>query len=285
MTIAKTYTKNWLQVNRPQPMYDKNINKFYNNIFKSINPIFIEENLFDNFKKAFRKWLDNHQMSSFRGLDTFARQDICIGVTHYIDNLYMKLGNRLRVFENDYKYHWRLNNDIEYATLKNLKKGEELLISMPFPFYGDCHPQMKNILDTCYSKEIPVHIDGAWISCSKNINFDFSHPAIESFSSSLSKGGLGANRIGCRFTKHHCSDSITLMNDFNMVPNSLVYIGLEFINSFGSEYFWIKYGPAYEKVCSDFDLYPTNSIHLALTRNGEPRGVRPLLRYLADNHS
>lgn len=283
MTIATEYTREWLQVDRPQPMYCKQINNFYSNIFKDINPIFIEKTLFNEFKNNYKKSLQSLKLNHLKGLDTFPYQDICIGVTQFIDNLYIRLGNQLVVFENDYKYHWRLNNSIKYVTLETLQPNQELIISMPFPFYGDIHPDMDAILDKCLDLQVPVHIDAAWLSCSRDIEFDFSHPAIHSFATSLSKGGLGANRIGCRWRKNYQEDSISLMNNFNMVPNSLVFIGNKFIEEFGPEYFWSKYKDAYFKICADFNLEPTKSIHLAKTRTGEPRGIRPLLRYLVES--
>ncbi len=150
---------------------------------------------------------------------------------------------------------------------------------MPFPYGGDVHPQMDQILDTCLSRGIPVHIDGAWISCCRNINFDFSHPAITTFCISLSKGGLGGNRIALRFAHERPQGAITIMNDFNMNCQSLVSMGINFMQEIGPEYFWKKYEDAYKQVCTDFNLDSTKAIHLA-TKNGKPVGVRPLLRAL-----
>ena len=36
----------------------------------------------------------------------------------------------IMIFENDYKYHWRLNNNINYITLDTLKSTKELIIAM-----------------------------------------------------------------------------------------------------------------------------------------------------------
>ena len=69
------------------------------------------------------------------------------------------------------------------------------------------------------------------------------------------------------------------MNDFNMNNESLVWLGVKFMNKFGSDYWWNKYGDVYEKVCKDFNLKPTKAIHLALD-NDKPVGVRPLMRCL-----
>jgi hypothetical protein len=139
---------------------------------------------------------------------------------------------------------------------------------------------MKEILDECLQKEIPVHIDGAWLTCCRDIEFDVSHHAIHSIGISLSKGlGLGWNRIGLRWTRQTSADSVTIMNDFNMNLRASVMIGLHFIRNLESDHLWNKHSEKYYKVCKDFNLTPTNSIYLAL-RDNEPVGVSPLIRYL-----
>ena len=273
----RQYNEGWLQYERPQPMYDRSINKFYDDFYK-VNPVH-NSNLDQEFKEKFLNWITTHKYSNFYGLETFTRLDIINGCTQFIDDLYQRCGT-LHIFENDYKYHLRLNPEIVYCTVDTLVAGKELLISMPFPFYGDIHPSMKEILDKCYNLGIPVHIDGAWISCIRDIDFDFSHPAIHTVGISLSKGGLGGNRIGLRFAKNTPKGSVTILNDFNMNSQALVSMGIKFIDTFNSEYFWKTYEKEYYKVCSDFNLIPTKAIHLAKTPEGKPVGVRPLLRCL-----
>lgn len=273
----RTYNETWLQYDRPQPMYSNQINTFYDNFYKE-NPIHTKD-LDSIFKETFVNWLNSHQYSTFTGLESFPRQDIINGCTQFIDDLYQRCGT-LQTFENDYKYHFRLNPDIKYATLETLDPTKELLISMPFPFYGDVHPDMEKILDKCYTLGIPVHIDGAWISCIRDIEFNFDHPAIQTIGISLSKGGLGGNRIGLRFARKTPSGAVTIMNDFNMNSQALVSMGIKFMNDVGPEYFWKIYGTAYQQVITDFNLTPTKAIHLARNAEGRPVGVRPLLRCL-----
>jgi hypothetical protein len=278
-SIDRQYTKEWLQFERPQPMYDSSINQFYDEFYRE-NPVHIK-NLEDKFKSSFQKWLDDHELNSLRGYDNFKRLDISHGCTQYIDDIYQRLGrDNVMIFKNDYKYHWRLNNQIRYTDIDTLDPNKELLIAMPFPYYGDVHPKMSEILDRCNQLKIPVHIDAAWVSCCRDIDFDFDHPSIETFCISLSKGGIGGNRIGLRFSRSVPEGALTIMNDFNMNSQSLMSMGIKFMETFGPEYFWKKYQNEYDKVCSDFDLIPTNAIHLAKTKEGAPVGIRPLLRCL-----
>lgn len=275
----RQYSEEWLQYTRPQPMYDNDINIFYDRFYKE-SPVSISD-LDDQFKEAFVNWLDNHSLSKLSGYKEFKRIDISVGCTQFIDDIYQRVGsNNVMIFEGDYKYHWRLNNDIVYTTIDTLDSTKELIIAMPFPQMGDVHPSIDEILNVCLEKNIPVHIDGAWISCIRDIEFDFDHPAIKTFAISLSKGGLGGNRIACRFSRETVSGAITIMNDFNMNNQSLVALGIKFIKEIGPEFFWKKYEKEYYQVCKDFDLLPTKSIHLAKTQDGRPVGIRPLLRAL-----
>ena len=277
-SVNRQYTEEWLQYERPQPMYDSEINKFYDRFYKN-NPVH-NGNLFEEFKDEFIKYLDGFTLNNITGYKKFKYKDICVGCTQYIDDLYQRCGtNGIQILENDYKYHWRLNPDIEYVTVDTLDSKRELIIAMPFPYGGDVHPQMQEILDSCVEKNIPVHIDGAWVPCCRDITFDFSHPAITSFCISLSKGGLGGNRIALRFARQRPHGAITIMNDFNMNCQSLVSMGIKYMQELGPEYFWKKYEKAYAQVCNDFNLQPTKAIHLAM-KDGKPVGVRPLLRTL-----
>jgi hypothetical protein len=261
-------------------MYDSSITKFYDTVYKQ-NPVH-NDNLVEDFKSAFMTWLGSHELNDLKGYDVFPYRDICIGCTQFIDDIYQRIGtDRVMVFENEYRYHWRLNNDIRYVTLDTLDASKELIISMPFPAHGDVHPQMKEILDRCSVLNIPVHVDGAWVSCCRDISFDFDHPAIKTFAISLSKGGLGSDRIALRFARTRPSGAITIMNDFSMNCHSLLHIGTEFMQQLGPEYFWKKYREAYDTVCRDFGLVPTKAIHLAKTIEGQPVGIRPLLRCIS----
>ena len=271
----RQYTREWLQYERQQPMYDDSINKFYDKIFEE-SPVH-KGLLDDEFLSTFEKWLMNHQYSNFDGINAFPVRHVIQGCTQFIDDLYQRCD--IQTFEKDYKYHWRLNNNIKYATIDTLDSNKELLIAMPFPYYGDVHPDMYVILDKCYDLGIPVHVDSAWISCIRDIEFNFNHPAIQTFGISLSKAGIGGNRIGVRFARKEPEGSITIINNFNMNQQPLMYIGICFMEKFGPEYFWKKYEKKYFKVCEDFNLKPTKTVHLALD-NDKPVGVRSLLRAL-----
>ena len=274
--IAPEYSAEYLEIERPQPLSDLKIESTIQDVLSGKLNSDISDTVYDNFKKEASSWIFGTALNNLSGIETFTRIDIINGCTQFIDNVYMQ---RLpQVIEGDYRYHERLGNWSSH--IGTLHKQTPLIIAMPFPQIGAPHIKMTDILDECAEKQIPVHIDGAWVTCCRDVDFNFNHPAIKSVGISLSKGlGLGWNRIGLRWTKETKADSITIMNDFRMNNRALAMIGLHFVRQFPSDYLWNTHGDKYYKICKDFDLQPTNSIYLAL-KNNNPVGVSPLIRYL-----
>lgn len=277
INIAPTYEQQWLQVERPQPLVDNRIEGVIQDVLFGKMDLDISDKVYVDFKQEMTSWLFASQFNNIKGFDEFNRLDIVNGCTQYIDNLYMQ--GPVQVLHNDYRYHERL----KLAFVKDvgsLIPDIPLIIALPFPHTGDIHADMEEILDEAKNKRISVHVDGAWLTCCRGINFDLSHPCIKSFAVSLSKGlGLGWNRIGLRWTKQDKADAVTIMNDFNMNLRATAKIGLHFLRNFEPDYLWQTHGERYRKVCEDFNLAPTKSIYLAL-QNDQPVGVSPLIRYL-----
>ena len=274
--IATSYDSSWLEVDRPQPLIDNKIESITKSI--SAGNDFTDQ-VYVDFKREMTGWLFNSQLNHIVGFDYFNRVDIINGCTQFIDNVYMQ--GQPQVLIGDYRYHARLGNCWSRPGL--LRQGVPLVIAMPFPSTGAVHVNMKEVLDEAQDKGISVHVDGAWFTCCRGINFDLSHPAIESVGMSLSKGlGLGWNRIGLRWTKSKHPDSITIMNDFHMNNRALSIIGLQFIRNLEPDYLWKTHGDRNTKICRDFNLTPTPCIHLALKDN-QPVGLSPLIRYLENN--
>ena len=280
--IAPKYSIDYVETDRPSPLTDLAIEQLIQDVMSGKLDSDITDNVYANFKKETADWIFNSKLNRLTGFDNFNRLDIINGCTQFIDNLYMQ--RPVQVLRNDYRYHERLG--LAYIKdVGSLIPDIPLIIAMPFPSIGAPHPDMKEILHECKIKNIAVHIDGAWISCCRDITFDFNHVAIRSVGISLSKGlGLGWNRIGLRWTRQSDPDSVTIMNDFQMNNRALAMIGLHFIRNLEPDYLWNTHGRNYYKVCYDFNLMPTNTIYLAL-RNGQPVGVSPLIRYLENESS
>lgn len=268
----REYSEKYLQEYRPQPMTCKAMVRFFDK-FPDCNILHIKD-LDKTFIDSYTKFLNCHKRNSI-DLTEFSYQHIISGCTHYIDDIYQR-GLNPQILQDDYKYHERLNPNINYSKIGYLIPDKPLLVSCPFPRYGDTHPKWKEILDECEEKNIDIHIDGAWFTASRNIHIH-DHVNIKSFASSLSKAGFVGHRVGVRYLKEYCSGPVTIANEFNMNHQLLVYMGLKFIEEFGAEFLWNEYETYYSKICKDFGLEETNSIHIAL-KNSFPVGIRPLLR-------
>jgi hypothetical protein len=278
--IAPTYDSQWLEIQRPQPLCDRYLESLFEDVvtgFKGKKPDHSIK-IHDEFKTKFKDFVFSSKLNNIIGIDLFHYEDLISGCTQYIDNLYMQ--GSLQVISGDYKYHERLNRAV-VKKVGDLIPEIPLLISMPFPQYADIHRDMNSILDECKLKNIPIHIDGAWITCCKDITFDLQHASIKSLGISLSKGlGMGWNRIGLRFSKNKISDSISIMNDFHMQNRMLSIVANYVLDNVESDYLWSKYQYANEKICKDFNLIQTKSIHIAINDQQQPVGLSPLIRYL-----
>jgi len=279
--VAPEYTINYLEIDRPSPLSDKHIESLIQDVLFGKMDNDISDNVYSDFKTTAHNYFNSSILNDLKGLDNFNRVDIINGCTQYIDNLYMQ--GPVQTVTGDYRYHSRLN--LGYIKdVGSLIPDIPLIIAMPFPRTGNMHDNMQELLDECKKKNIDVHVDGAWVSCCRDIVFDYNHSAIKSVAISLSKGlGLGWNRVGLRYTREFKQDSITIMNDYRMNLRATVKIGLHFLRHLPVDYLWNKYGESYYKVCNDFDLTPTKSIYIAL-RNNEPVGVSPLIRYLNEQY-
>ena len=277
LRVANEYSVDYLEIERPSPLSDNRIESMIMDVLSGKLDRDISDNVYSNFKTEVNNYINDTKLNTLTGLDTFTRTDIINGCTQYIDNLYMQ--GPVQTLRGDYRYHERLK--LSYIKdVGSLIPNIPLIIAMPFPSIGAQHSDMVEILHECNIKNIPVHIDGAWVTCCRDIEFDFTHTAIQSVGISLSKGlGLGWNRVGLRYTRQTHNDSITIMNDFRMNLRAAAMIGIHFVRNLPTDYLWNKYSESYYKICKDFDLTPTNSIYLAL-RDNQPVGISPLIRYL-----
>lgn len=272
--------KTLLQYDRPQSMYDSEVHHYISTIINDDNFANDPDALWAEFKDKFHNWIVSSKLNSAIGLDQFLDRDIIAGVTQFIDDIHQMKSN-VCVLEHEYRYHWRLYGDnLIIRTVDTLQAGDNLILSMPFPYYGDIHPDTDAILYRCNELNIDVHIDACWFGCSRDIVFNFDQPCIKSVGFSLSKAlGMGANRIGVRYCRQRWKGPVSIINEFNMNTQILVWMGIKFIDKFGVDFWQNKYGAAYAQICKDYNLTPTKSIHLAWD-NSRPCGVRPLLRAL-----
>lgn len=263
-------------------MYSSEIHRYLNSLIAE--PYCDWEDLSVKFLETFNHWILSTQLNEVKGLDLFPYRDFCLGVTHSLDDLHIRYNQNLVALKKEYKYHWRIRPNMLQKEVDELSYGDVLVLSLPFAFNGSVHPEMKNILNVCKKKKIPLHIDSAWFGTSTGLVFDYSHPCIESVTFSLSKGlGLGQHRAGVRYSKKREAGPVTVINDYNYYVRSVMWIGLKFMHEFSPDYFQNLYKEAYEKVCKNLCLKKSPIIFLAYEENENcPVGIRPLVRWVSE---
>ena len=177
LKTATEYSADWLETERPSPLSDNKIVQTIQTILAGGLDKDITDAVYINLKKEMTSWLFASRLNCLSGFDNFERVDIINGCTQFIDNLYMQ--GPVQVLRGDYRYHERLG--LAYVKdVGSLIPDIPLIIAMPFPSTGAPHQDMEEILHECKIKNIAVHIDGAWVSCCRDITFDFNHVAIRS---------------------------------------------------------------------------------------------------------
>lgn len=241
------------------------------------------------FLQEIDAWIIAHKYVNYHGLETFTRRDAILGTTHQLDELHYLHGDNIATYKGEYKYHRRLTDfDVKQIThYTDLKQGDVFIVSYPSCITTGYHKDFDKLLDHCYINSIPVHIDGAWFGQCRNFEVDVTHPAIQSVSVSLSKAlGMGSQRIGIRYTRERVNGPIAIMNDFAYANVSDMWLGVEAMKHFGTDYWWSNYNDLYSKVCKDFNLIETNSIHVGWLDEGEHGinqfGIRTPLRFLIE---
>lgn len=273
----------FLQLSRFKPIYDRAFHRLLEDLISSGGKLSDPGIMKDQYLFAMDSWINSSKINSIKGLETFSDKDVIIGVTHALDDLHITHHQSVVILDKTYAYYKRIRPDITVRTVETLQKGDVLVFEAPFAHYGDLHPNTSEILNRCLELHIPVHIDAAWYGCVRDFKFDYSHPAIQSVSFSLSKGlGLGSHRTGIRYSKNRWPGPVTISNDFNMNIISSMWIGMKFMEKFPIDYAQEKYGEAYKLVCEKLNLRPTKAIHIAFKDN-HPVGVRPFLRTLVDD--
>ena len=265
---------------RKRPLYDIEVHRFHNSLHNNTTTSDTDDyhKITAVFKEKMHEWICDHELISFTGLDAFLDRNICLGVTHQLDELHMMHNKKIVIFDGDYYYHYRLFPETKTITVDTLSENDVLVVATPFTFYdNDVHPEMIEILEKCLQLDIPVHIDAAWYPCCRDVNFNVDHPAIKSVTFSLSKAfGMGAHRIGLRYTREPMHGPIQLMNEFGYVNVADVWIGLEFMQHFGTDFWWRKYGEHYNTIIQHCNLAPSKAIHTAQLLDENKKVIRPV---------
>lgn len=267
---------------RWRPMYTDAFQSFYKELHAE--PYVSAKNLREDFLYVFHSWLTNSRLNTLVGLEAFPDRDVILGVTHSIDDLHLANKDRIVILENEYKYHQKINPSVRVKTLSEITAQDVLIISYPFSDTGCMPVDFPKIIERAERVGFPVHVDCAWYGCSRGLSMDFSSTAVKSVSFSLSKSlGMGKHRIGVRYSRARSAGPVSVCNDYGYLHDSLMWLGIKFMQRFGADYLQDQFYNSYKEICAHFGLLETNTIYLAEDVSMSPAkrvGVRSVLRML-----
>jgi len=226
----------------------------------------------DTFKNIANEWFQSTKLNNLVGWSKFPHIDIMLGCTHYIESTCLKYGWKIQHLPNEYSYY-RINGK-QSTEVDELKENVPLIVSLPTWQTCSIRDDWDKVLKIAEQRNIKIHIDGAWFQSSKDIEFDFDHPAIQSFGMSIGKGiDVQWNRIGLRWSRQKSVDSITLMNQFDQIHHTAITCGAYIMNNVDKDYAWKKYADANKKIADKNKLLPTNSCHVLKDYNNKLWGI------------
>ncbi len=282
MDFSKDEIRPNLVYHRQPPVFDSEIHNFQSQINGHSNADPAE--LLEVYIEKFEQWILSSKLNNISGLEALPHRDFCVGVTGYLDDLYVRYGNRIRYISGEYSYHWRLNVGKKIEHFSELVAGDQFIISEPFAYSGLRHPEIDDILDHCNQNSVDVHIDSAWFGCVRNFNFSYDSQCIKSAGFSLSKGlSSGHNRMGIRFARNREPGPITIVNDFNMGVAHLMWLGIKMMEKYDSDFLQNKYYKLYQELCRSMGFQESGAIHVAMGPHPDdqslvPVGVGPILK-------
>lgn len=222
-------------------------------------------NLKEDFFAAYRQWLQACTVAPVSGLDQFPHVYFVNGVTQSYDIFFLEhKERRFRVAKGDYPYVRLSVKDWCYLEEEELQAQDAVVLSYPFYENGRAPRNLTQLLDRCLELKIPVMLDAAYFGTCYDMEFDYSHPAIELVGFSLSKTfAVQSYRIGIQFSKKPLNYLEELQNQARYFNQVGAYIGLQLLQKFPADFIPTTYRQAHHDICQQLDLLPTNSIMLA----------------------
>ena len=286
--IMTTETTNYDIEKREKEFYKMDIDKFRGGraipdleVIELYNEVFdVSHVLTKDDKHDFISLFDNHIQSSklnqLIGLDGFQHKTFTAGTSQSFDSFWMKYHDRrFRCFEGEFFYHkanWKKFHNWSYLDYDKIKKGDAVIISLPFSDYCTEHPKMKSTLSQCSLLGVPVLIDCAYYGIASGVDFDLSkYDCIKEVTFSLSKTFYNANRLraGIRYAKDFADDNIDIMNEWGQINHISTYIGKRLLEAFEPDYTFNKFRKRQEEYCKLHNLKPTDCVSFAFGEAGE----------------
>jgi hypothetical protein len=231
-----------------------------------------DKNIIDEYLVAYKQWIQTTKNNLINGLDEFPYQCYSNGTTEAFDKFYMKnKDKRFRCFRGEYMYHklaWRDKFDWEWIETESLRKGDAVVISLPFADTGDKHLDWEWLMTQCDLHDIPVLVDCAYFGICKNIVFDFNHRCITDIVFSLSKTfPLAYARCGIRFTREDNDDTMFVYHKIHYNNKLSAGLALQYLINFSPDYIPNKYAHKQIELCKELDVVPSKCVLFGIDYN------------------
>ena len=253
---------------------DLEVIELYNEVF-DVSHVLTKDDKHD-FISLFDNHIQSSKLNQLIGLDGFQHKTFTAGTSQSFDSFWMKYHDRrFRCFEGEFFYHkanWKKFHNWSYLDYDKIKKGDAVIISLPFSDYCTEHPKMKSTLSQCSLLGVPVLIDCAYYGIASGVDFDLSkYDCIKEVTFSLSKTFYNANRLraGIRYAKDFADDNIDIMNEWGQINHISTYIGKRLLEAFEPDYTFNKFRKRQEEYCKSHNLKPTDCVSFAFGEAGE----------------
>lgn len=201
-----------------------------------------EPEIVDNFLFNYANWLSNSTLNDIRGFDKFPYKTYANGTTEVFDKWYIRHRNRrLRIFRGEYMYHYatyrNLEMEFQWLEVEPLQENDHVIISLPFADSGNIRFETENVLNSAALLNVPVLIDAAYLGLTKGLDFDFSHPAIDTIAVSLSKTfPVSHLRVGMRLMRNDFDDGLDIYHKTGYQNRWGAALGNQLITNYGIDY-------------------------------------------------
>jgi len=247
---------------------DLEVIELYNEVF-DVSHVLTKDDKYD-FISLFDNHIQSSKLNQLIGLDDFQHKTFTAGTSQSFDSFWMKYHDRrFRCFEGEFFYHkanWKKFHNWSYLDYDEIRKGDAVIISLPFSDYCTEHPKMKSTLSQCSLLDVPVLIDCAYYGIASGVDFDLSkYDCIKEVTFSLSKTFYNANRLraGIRYAKDFADDNIDIMNEWGQINHISTYIGKRLLEAFEPDYTFNKFRKKQEEYCKLHNLKPTDCVSFA----------------------
>jgi hypothetical protein len=237
----------------------------------------IDYDVQEQFLERFPAWIKSSKLNKVDGLDSFPFKYVSLGATQSLDWFHYEIARnnlRLRMLRGEYPYNRDVHEFywdwfIEREGGEPLKKGDAVIMSVPFSGAGHLHPMYYDVLKQCDSLDIPVLIDCAWFGTCYGLEWTVDFNCIKMVTFSTTKGlGTGQFRSGICFTKWKYGP-LSVQTEWHHGIHTNTFVGNLLMDKFSPDTVPNLYKNDQHEVCEFFGLTPSPTIHIASGKKGE----------------